>query len=98
MIEAAQEGAVARHFAEVRAWRGSAAIASVHWPLAARAQETQPCRAADRAHQERWAGCPRPLQGRQHAGEDFEPKIVFVAQAVGETIARPLASVWIVRV
>jgi hypothetical protein len=41
-----------------------------------------PCRAADREHQERWTGCPRLLQGRQHAGEDFEPKVVFVAQVI----------------
>src|SRR6266700_8236025 len=47
------------------------------------------CRAADREHRERWSGCPRLLQGRQHAGEDFEPKVVFVAQAVGATLDHP---------
>jgi len=32
---------------------------------------------------------PRPLQDRQHAGEDFEPQVVFVAQAVGAALDRP---------
>src|SRR6266704_411802 len=34
-------------------------------------------------------GCTRLLQGRQYAGEDFEPKVVFVAQAVGATLDHP---------
>jgi hypothetical protein len=30
-----------------------------------------------------------PLQGRQHAGEDLEPQVIFVAQAVGATLDHP---------
>src|SRR3974390_2313633 len=32
---------------------------------------------------------PGPLQGRQHAGEDLEPQIILVAQAVGATLNHP---------
>jgi len=32
---------------------------------------------------------PRPLQRRQHAGEDFEPQVVFVVQAVGAALDHP---------
>ena len=32
---------------------------------------------------------PRLLKGRQHAGEDFEPKVIFVAQAVGAALDHP---------
>src|ERR1700704_275494 len=43
----------------------------------------------DRVHHDRWFGCPRPLQGRQHAGEDLEPQVVFVVQAVGAALDHP---------
>ena len=43
-------------------------------------------RGTARKHGERWSRWPGPLQGRQHAGEDFEPQIVFVAQAVGAAL------------
>ena len=29
------------------------------------------------------SGCLSRLQGGQHASEDFEPQVIFVAQAVG---------------
>src|SRR5215204_239310 len=40
-------------------------------------------------HHDRWFGCPRPLQGRQHASEDLEPQVLLVAQAVGAPLDDP---------
>ena len=42
-----------------------------------------------RASRERWCRGQGPLQGRQHAGEDLEPQIILVAQAVGAALDHP---------